>query len=291
MQDRVIIMEGESRITVQQIQAKKTCNEKIIMLTAYSYPVAALLDKAGVDIILVGDSLANVALGLKSTKEVGMQEMIHHASAVGRAVKNALLVGDMPFDAYQNTDKSTALINAKRFIEEAGCGAVKVEWFDNCLDIIANLVENGIEVMGHIGLTPQTVERLGGFKVQGKDAASAAQLIRSAKALQESGCFCIVLECIPFQLAELITNAVSIPTIGIGAGAYCDGQVLVTDDMLGLYCDRLPRFVKRYACLERVILDAVSKFQQEVNDGNFPDGAHSYSMAEEEIEKIKKEML
>ncbi len=284
-------VDGLEHITVQQIRAKKARAEKITMLTAYSYPVAALLDKAGVDIILVGDSLANVALGLKSTKEVGMQEMIHHASAVGRAVKNALLVGDMPFDAYQNTDKSTALINAKRFIEEAGCDAVKVEWFDNCLDIIGNFIENGIEVMGHIGLTPQTAERLGGFKVQGKDAVSATRLIKSAKALQDVGCFCIVLECIPFQLAELITKAVSIPTIGIGAGAYCDGQVLVTDDMLGLYCGRLPRFVKRYACLERVILDAVSKFQQEVKDGHFPDEDHSYSMAEEEIDKIKKEMI
>ncbi len=284
-------VDGLEHITVQQIRAKKARAEKITMLTAYSYPVAALLDKAGVDIILVGDSLANVALGLKSTKEVGMQEMIHHASAVGRAVKNALLVGDMPFDAYQNTDKSTALINAKRFIEEAGCDAVKVEWFDNCLDIIGNFIENGIEVMGHIGLTPQTAERLGGFKVQGKDAVSATRLIKSAKALQDVGCFCIVLECIPFQLAELITKAVSIPTIGIGAGAYCDGQVLVTDDMLGLYCGRLPRFVKRYACLERIILDAVSKFQQEVKDGHFPDEDHSYSMAEEEIDKIKKEMI
>ena len=201
------------RKTIEQIQQKKKDGQKITMLTAYDYPLASLVDAAGVDMILVGDSLANVVLGLESTKEVGMAEMIHHAKAVNRAVKQALLIGDMPFGSYQ-VDNGKAADNARRFVEEAGCNAVKLEWFDRCLDVAEDIVKAGIPVMGHVGLTPQTAEQLGGFKVQGKDADSARKIIGFAKALEEKGCFSLVLECIPSEIAAMITEQVSIPTIG-----------------------------------------------------------------------------
>ena len=177
------------------------------MLTAYDYPLASLVDAAGVDMILVGDSLANVVLGLDSTKEVGMVEMIHHAKAANRAVNQALLIGDMPFESYQS-DSDKAVDNAKRFIQEAGCNAVKLEWFDQCLEVTQKIVQAGIPVMGHVGLTPQTAEQLGGFKVQGKDADSACRIIQHAKELEENGCFSIVLECIPTPIAEIITKEI-----------------------------------------------------------------------------------
>ena len=264
----------------------KKSGKKIVMLTAYDYPIASLLDQSGVDIILIGDSLANVVLGLQSTKEVGLDEMIHHAKAVRRAVKNALVVGDMPFESYQiNTQK--AVENAKRFIDEAGCDAVKLEWFDECLKVTEKIIKAGIPVMGHVGLTPQTADQLGGLKVQGKDSASAQKIIDNAKALEESGCFSVVLECIPHQVAKIITEQLSIPTIGIGAGAFCDGQVLVTHDLLGLTAMHIPKFVKQYAHLQGVILNSVYAFSKEVKEGKFPDDAHSYSIDEKELKLLK----
>lgn len=270
-----------NRKTIQHIQDKKRNGQKITMLTAYDYPLASLVDAAGVDMILVGDSLANVVLGLDSTTEIGMAEMIHHAKAANRAVKQALLIGDMPFESYQ-LDSDKAVDNAKRFVQEAGCNAVKLEWFDQCLEVAEKIVGAGIPVMGHVGLTPQTAQQLGGFKVQGKDAQSARKIIKHAKELEEKGCFSIVLECIPVPIAEMITKQLSIPTIGIGAGQYCDGQVLVTHDILGLFDRFKPKFVKQYADLSASILESVRQFRREVEEGKFPDLLHSYSMSEQE---------
>lgn len=274
------------RRTAQDILNKKKRGEKITMLTAYDYPFASLIDGAGVDIVLVGDSLANVVLGLESTREVGMEEMLHHAKAVNRAVKNAMVVGDMPFDSYQ-LHPDDAPKNAKRFVEEAGCQAIKLEWFEKCLEVTEKIVRGGIPVMGHVGLTPQSADRQGGFKVQGKDAQSAKRLIEHAKDLQRFGCFSIVLECIPDKIAEIITTELSIPTIGIGAGANCDGQVLVTHDLLGLVSRYHPKFVKQYVNLGPLILQAVQQYAREVREGKFPDEEHSFKMNEEEIEKVR----
>ena len=258
---------------------------KITMLTAYDYPIAELVDKAGIDMILVGDSLANVVLGLDSTTKVGMTEMLHHAKAVTRAVKNSLVIGDMPYDSYQvNPDESVK--NAARFIEEAGCQAVKLEWFERCLEVTEKIVKTGIPVMGHIGLTPQTADKLGGFKVQGKDAEAAQRLIKQAMDLEEKGCFAIVLECVPDRIAELITKKLKIPTIGIGAGVHCDGQVLVIYDMLGLFARYTPKFVKKYADLSPIIAKAVENFKDEVIREKFPAAEHSFSIKEEELKKI-----
>ena len=275
------------RITIDHILEKKQKGEKIAMLTAYDYPLASLLDRAGIDIILVGDSLANVVLGLDSTRDVGMGEMLYHAKAVNRAVKKALLVGDMPYESYQ-IDTKQAVKNAKRFVEEAGCQAVKVEWFDKCLEVVEEIVRTGIPVMGHVGLTPQNVEKLGGFKVQGKDAETAKRLIENSRALEDKGCFSIVLECIPDKVAQIITETLKIPTIGIGAGLDCDGQVLVTHDLLGLFDRYHPKFVKQYADLSTLIVQAIERYRNEVTTGQFPDCAHSFMIKEEEIQNLKQ---
>ena len=272
--------------TIELIKNKKQKHEKIIMLTAYDYPLAKLVDEVGVDIILVGDSLANVVLGLESTREVGMEVMIHHAKAVRRGVKQALLVGDMPYDSYQ-VDSQQAVMNAKRFIEEAGCEAVKLEWFDECVMVAQKIGEAGIAVMGHVGLTPQTAENLGGFKVQGKDALSAQKIIEHARALERAGCFSIVLECIPLQIAKIITEELTIPTIGIGAGVYCDGQVLVTHDLLGLSDRVQPKFVKQYVALNDNIKSGLKQYTKDVTEGRFPDDNHSYHINQGELEKLK----
>lgn len=259
---------------------------KITMLTAYDYPIAELVDKAGIDIILVGDSLANVVLGLDSTTKVGMLEMLHHTKAVRRAVKNALLIGDMPYNSYQ-LNPEEAVKNAQRFITEAGCQAVKLEWFQRCLEVTVQIINTGIPVMGHIGLTPQTVDKIGGFKVQGKDAQAAQCLIEQAIGLEKNGCFAIVLECVPDKIAELITKKIKIPTIGIGAGVHCDGQVLVIHDMLGLFTRYTPKFVKKYANLSPLISKAVEDFKNEVLQEKFPAEQHSFSIKEEEFKKIE----
>ena len=278
-------MNSTGKMTIQQILEKKK-GEKIIVLTAYDYPLASLLDRCGVDIILVGDSLANVVLGLDSTTQVGMTEMIHHAKAVRRAVKRALLVGDMPFESYQKLPEK-AVENARRFVQEAGCDAVKLEWFDRCLEVAHNIVRAGIPVMGHVGLTPQTADQLGGLKVQGKDAAAAQKILENALALEKKGCFSIVLECVPAPLAAMITERLAIPTIGIGAGVDCDGQVLVTHDLLGLFDRFTPKFVQRYARLDEAILEGVGRFCADVREGKFPDEAHSYAMDPGEFKKLK----
>jgi 3-methyl-2-oxobutanoate hydroxymethyltransferase len=255
------------------------------MLTAYDFPLASFIDQAGIDLILVGDSVANVVLGLQSTTQVGMAEMIHHAKAVTRAVKHALVIGDMPYESYQiNPDESVK--NAKRFIDEANCDAIKLEWFDKCPQVTEAIIKTGIAVMGHIGLTPQTADKLGGFKVQGKDAEAAKRLIDQALLLEKLGCFSIVLECVPDKVAELITQKLKIPTIGIGAGLNCDGQVLVTHDMLGLFQRFSPKFVKKYINLSNEIIEAIKKYKEEVQNLQFPTKDHSFSINKEQLDKL-----
>lgn len=256
------------------------------MLTAYDYPLAGLMDKAGIDMILVGDSLANVVLGLSSTTEVGMPEMLHHAKAVTRAVTRALVVGDMPYESYQiNTEQSVS--NARKFIEEAHCDAVKLEWFDECLAVCEQIIKAKIPVMGHIGLTPQTADKLGGFKVQGKDAQAAKRLLQQASALEKIGCFSLVIECVPDKIAALITKMLKIPVIGIGAGKDCDGQVLVTHDMLGLFQRFTPKFVKKYADISAEIFKAIEAYKEEVINGQFPSKEHAFNIKEEELQKLE----
>jgi len=271
-------------MTINDISALKG-KRKLTMLTAYDYPTASLIDKAGIDMILVGDSVANVVLGLESTTQVGMAEMIHHAKAVTRAVKNALAIGDMPYESYQ-LNPASSVENAQRFIDEAKCGAVKLEWFDKCLEVTGQIVKTGIPVMGHIGLTPQTAQSIGGFKVQGKDAAQAKRLIEQAEQLEKIGCFSLVLECVPEKIAEIITGKLKIPTIGIGAGVYCDGQVLVTHDLLGLFERFKPKFVKQYVNLSPLILQAFQQYKEEVLSGKFPAKEHTFSINAEELKKL-----
>ncbi len=270
---------------MSSILNKKKRREKITMLTAYDYPFAALLDAAGIDIILVGDSLAQVVLGLEETRDVNMEQMLHHARAVRRAVKKAFLVGDMPYSSYQQHPRE-ALKNAQRFIQEAGCDAVKLEWFEHCPSVAEGIVKSGIPVMGHVGLTPQTADKLGGFKVQGQDALSAKAILANAKELERSGCFSVVLECIPDRLAEMITAKLKIPTIGIGAGPHCDGQVLVLHDVLGLCEGFHPKFVKPYVNLSPLITKAVKRYGDEVRLGKFPTRKYSYGMNKEELKKL-----
>jgi 3-methyl-2-oxobutanoate hydroxymethyltransferase len=279
-------MTQENKITVKDILALKG-RRKITMLTAYDYPLASLIDEAGIDIILVGDSLANVVLGLKSTKDVGMPEMIHHAKAVTRAVKHSLVIGDMPYESYQ-LNSSQTVKNAVRFINEAKCDAVKIEWFDACVEAAKKIIKAGIPVMGHIGLTPQTADKLGGFKVQGKDAERALELIRQAKALEKAGCFAIVLECIPDEITKIITRKIKIPTIGIGAGKYSDGQVLVTYDILGLFKAFSPKFVKRYVDLSAHISAALENYKNDVLGNKFPLKEHSFGISDDEVKKLEK---
>ena len=273
-----------NKVTINDILALKN-KRKITMLTAYDYPLASLVDKAGIDMILVGDSLANVVLGLDSTTKVGMTEMLHHAKAVTRAAKQALIIGDMPYDSCQiNPEES--LNNAKRFIDEAKCDCVKLEWFDRCLEVTKKIIQAGIPVMGHIGLTPQTADKLGGFKVQGKDAEAAKRLIEEAIALEECGCFAIVLECVPDRIAAIISKKLKIPTIGIGAGVNCDGQVLVIHDALGLFERYTPKFVKKYLDLSPLISRAIENYKHDVIEEKFPGPEHSFSIKEEELKKI-----
>lgn len=274
------------KLTIPDIQKKKQEGKKITMLTAYDYPSARLIDEAGMDMILVGDSLAMTVLGYESTVPVTMDEMIHHSKAVKRGVKYALLVGDMPFMSF-NVSTEETIRNAGRFIKEGGCDAVKLEGGFEVTDVTKALVNAGIPVLGHIGLTPQTAVMLGGFKVQGKDAQTAQRLLDASLALEEAGCFAIVLECVPDKLAKLITENLKVPTIGIGAGPDCDGQVLVTNDMIGLFERFVPKFVKRYKNLWPELLEAFRKYKEEVEKGVFPTEEFSYTMGDEEIAKLK----
>ena len=264
-------------VTIDHIQKMKLKGERIPMLTAYDYPTAKLLDQAGIPIILVGDSLGQVVLGYDSTVMVTMEEMLHHTKAVVRGSQNALIVGDMPFMSYQ-PDIPTAIRNAGRFLQEGGARAVKLEGGERIAETVHRIVDYGIPVMGHIGLTPQSVNQLGGYKVQGKTPKSAAQLLRDAQALENAGAFSIVLESVPSPLSHLITQRVSIPTIGIGAGIYCDGQVQVLYDMMGLFTDFVPKHVKQYASLADIFKEAAARYISEVQKQEFPTEKESFSM-------------
>lgn len=274
------------KLTVQDIRCRKGAGS-LTMLTAYDYPFAVLVERAGIDMILVGDSLANVVLGLESTTQVGMTEMLHHARAVTRAVTRALVIGDMPYESYQ-LNPTESVKNARRFIDQAHCDAVKLEWCEQCLDVTRQIIASGIPVMGHIGLTPQTADKIGGFKVQGKDAEAAKRLIEEAMALEKSGCFALVLECVPDKIAQIITRTLQIPTIGIGAGPHCDGQVLVIHDLLGLFDRYTPKFVKRYLNLSPLILEALTRFKDEVGRGTFPGPEHTFTIKDEELKKLER---
>lgn len=253
------------------------------MLTAYDYPAGALVDAAGADMILVGDSVAMTVLGHPDTVSITMEEMLHHCKAVARGAQRAFLVGDMPFLSYQ-VDIPEAIRNAGRFLKEAKMDAVKLEGGKEVLATSQAIVRAGIPVMGHLGLTPQTATQLGGYKVQGRTAASARRLVEDALALQEAGCFAVVLEAVPAPVARVITAKLTIPTIGIGAGAACDGQVLVFHDVLGLFTRFTPKFVKRYAELYPVMLQALQTYCQEVDAGSFPAEEHTFGMSKEELQ-------
>ena len=271
--------------TVITFQKAKEERKKISMLTAYDYSTAKLMDEAGVNSILVGDSLGNVMLGYKDTLSVTMEDMIHHGKAVSRGVKNALLIIDMPFMSYQ-ASVYDAVTNAGRLVKEAGANAVKLEGGVSVCPQIKAIVNASIPVIAHLGLTPQSIHAFGGFKVQGKDEVTAKKLLEDAKAVEAAGAFALVLEGIPSKLAELITNELTIPTIGIGAGAVCDGQVLVYQDMLGMYSDFTPKFVKKYANVGEIMREAFKKYCVEIQNGNFPAKEHEYDMADDIIEKL-----
>jgi 3-methyl-2-oxobutanoate hydroxymethyltransferase len=277
---------ADVKTTVPEIQARKQSGEKITVLTAYDYPWALLVDRAGIDVVLVGDSLGMVVLGYPDTVSVSMDEMLHHLKAVTRAVKRALVVVDMPFGSY-NVTVEKAIENANRLMKEGRADAVKLEGGRPMAGTVAALVGAGIPVQGHIGLTPQTASALGGFKVQGQNAEAARSLIADARALAAAGCFSIVLEAIPAPIARLITEAVDVPTIGIGAGADCDGQVLVIHDMVGLFDRFTPKFVKQYARINETVAQAIAAYKRDVQDGRFPETHHSFGMKAEELDKLR----
>ncbi|GGI08210.1 3-methyl-2-oxobutanoate hydroxymethyltransferase [Egicoccus halophilus] len=262
-------------VSIHDLRASKQRGEKFVMLTAYDHSAAALLDELGVPVLLVGDSLGMVVLGYESTVPVTLDEMLHHTRAVARGAPNAVVVGDLPFGTYQD-GPSQALASATRLLKEAGATAVKLEGGGPMIEVTAHLVRAGIPVMGHLGLTPQSVHQFGGFKVQGRDVEAADQLVADAVGLADAGAFAIVLECVPTELGARITEAVDVPTIGIGAGPHTDGQVLVWHDLLGLTTGRLPRFVKPYADLRSEIAGAVKAFSSEVADGEYPGPEHRY---------------
>ena len=284
-------MMQEKPVTIPGLLQKKAAHQKITMLTAYDFILAGLLDQAGVDMILVGDSLGMVALGYPTTVPVTMEEMLHHAKAVRKGVSRALVVGDMPFMSF-NVSKEETLHNAGRFLKEAGCDAVKVEGGQGSTEskeAVETLVLAGIPVLGHLGLTPQTAGRVGGFKVQGKTAQDAQRLLEASLELERIGCFGIVLECVPWQVAQRITGELSIPTIGIGAGSFCDGQVLVTQDLLNLTGSHRPKFVRSFARGDQMILEAVERFRQAVSEGSFPSEEESYTMLESPSRRLHPE--
>lgn len=255
------------------------------MLTAYDYSTAKLIDEAGIDGILVGDSLGNVILGYKDTISVTIEDMIHHGRAVARGVKRAMVVIDMPFMSYQ-ISVYDALVNAGRLMKEGRANAVKLEGGSNVCPQIAAIVQAGIPVMAHLGLTPQSIHAFGGFRVQGKDEQEAKQLLEDAKAVEKAGAFALVLECVPEKLAKLITESISIPTIGIGAGKDCDGQILVYQDMLGMFSDFVPKFVKQYAKIGESMKQAFLEYKKQIQEGSFPAKEHCYTIQEDIIEKL-----
>lgn len=277
----IVTKNERKKITTRTFQAKKQRGEAISMLTAYDYPTALAVDEAGIDSILVGDSLGMVVLGYENTLSVTMDDMLHHCKAVYRGAKHALLIGDMPFMSYQISTEE-AVRNAGRFLQEAGMDAVKLEGGRERLDAVRAIVSAGIPVMGHLGLTPQSVHQLGGFRPQGKNIDGARRIYEDALLLEQAGCFSLVLESIPARLAGLISQKLSIPTIGIGAGPQCDGQVLVTHDLLGLFERFTPKFVKKYSNLHEVMVQAFTDYINEVNSRTFPASQHTVEMAEDD---------
>ena len=275
-----------AKVTTHKLQKMKENGEKISMTTAYDYPTAYFVDKAGIEIILVGDSLAMTVLGHDSTVPVTMDEMLHHIRPVVKGAPNPLIVGDMPFGSY-NVSKEQAIINANRLMKEGGCDVIKLEGGTEVAETVKAIVDAGIPVMGHIGLTPQTVSKMGGFKVQGKSAEAAQMLLDDAIALEKAGAWGIVIEGVPEEVGKLITQKVSFITIGIGGGRYCDGQVLVFHDMFGLFEKFLPKFAKQYANLGAEIVKGLEQFKAEVKEGKFPDDAHVFGgVKEEELKRL-----
>lgn len=277
--------ERPEKVTAPSLRASKQRGERLVCLTAYDYPTARILDEAGIDIVLVGDSLGNVVLGYGNTVPVTLDEIVAHTRAVRRAVQRALLVADMPYGSF-HTGPDDAVRAALRLVKEAGAEAVKLEGGRKRLPLIKRLVDEEIAVMGHIGLTPQSVNKLGGYRVQGKTAEAARELLDDALALEEAGAFAIVIEVVPREIAKLITESVSIPTIGIGAGVHCDIQVLVLHDMLGLSFGKLARFVRPYANLRETITDAVTRFADDVRNGTYPSDAESYALPTDAAEQL-----
>ena len=271
------------KITIPYLHKKKQKGEKIVALTAYDFPTAKIVDEAGIDLILVGDSLGMVVLGYENTIPVTMEEMIHHTKAVVRGAQRPLIVGDMPYFSFHMSVNETVR-NASRFLKEAGAKAVKIEGASKKrINLNESLVEAEIPVMGHVGLTPQSIYHLGQFKVKGKDIAEAKKIVQNAKDLEKAGVFSIVLECIPMELAREITHQLAVPTIGIGAGPHCDGQILVFHDLVGYANGYLPKFVKRYADIHGSLNKALEEYVEDVKKGKFPDDRHSYHLKKKEI--------
>ena len=278
---------SSDKVTVLDIQQAKEEGRKLVMVTAYDYPFGLLAAEAEVDIVLVGDSVGMVVMGLEGTVEVTMEHMVHHIKAVVRGCKGPLVVGDMPFMSY-NTSIREAIHNAGRLMKEGGCDVVKLEGGVDFASTIEAIVKAGISVQGHIGLTPQTAGTLGGFKMQGRDAMAAKRIVDDAKALENAGVFSIILEAVPAPLGKLVTEAVKVPVIGIGAGPDVDGQVLVTHDMIGLFEKFIPKFVKQYTQIRPTILDALNRFKEDVQRVTFPGPEHSFKMPDEALEQLKK---
>lgn len=286
IQEEEIVMSND-KVTVLEVQKAKEEGRKLVMVTAYDYPFGLMAHEAGVDIVLVGDSLGMVVMGLEGTVEVTMEHMIHHTKAVMRGCKGPLVVGDMPFMSY-NISVSEAIHNAGRLMKEGGCEAIKLEGGTDFAPTVQAIVKAGIPVQGHIGLTPQTASALGGFKMQGRDAMAAKKIIDDAKALEEAGVFSMILEAVPAPLGRLVAEAVRVPVIGIGAGPDVDGQVLVTHDMIGLFDKFVPKFVKQYAQIRQNILEAMAQYKGDVQGGAFPGPEHSFKMPDEALEQLKK---
>ena len=278
---------ADKKISVLDVQQAKEEKRKLTMLTAYDYPLGLMAAESGVDIVLVGDSLGMVVMGLDGTVAVTMEDMIHHIKAVVRGCNGPLIVGDMPFMSY-NTSIREAIINAGRLMKEGGCDVVKLEGGVDFALTIESIVKAGIPVQGHIGLTPQTASALGGFKIQGKDASAAKQIIDDAKALEDAGVFSMILEAVPAPLGKLVAEAVKVPVIGIGAGPDVDGQVLVFHDVVGLFDRFVPKFVKQYTNVRKIIIAALKEYNQDVIEGSFPGPEHSFKMPDETLDQLKK---
>ena len=278
--------ERPEKVNAPSLKVSKQRGERLVCLTAYDYPSARIVDEAGIDIILVGDSLGNVVLGYGNTVPVTLEEILIHLKAVRRAVQRALLVADMPYGSF-HTGADDAVRNALRLVKEGGAEAIKLEGGHKRVQLVKRLVDEEIAVMGHIGLTPQSINKLGAYRVQGKTAATARQLVDDALALEDAGAFAIVLEVVPREIAKLITETVSIPTIGIGAGAECDIQVLVLHDMLGLSFGKLARFVRPYANLANVMTEAVTRYADDVRNGTYPSDSESYALPADAAEELK----